>query len=175
MKRRKGYTAVETCAALGIIGILAGVAMPTLGNMAENARVRATAHAMLVSLAHVRSQAVTAAAPVTLCPSVDRVVCANRSIWTGGWIAFHDRNGSGRRDAGEGIIETYAADPRVLVRSSAGRRAVTYRADGTSGGSNITLTLCSAGNPDVGRRIVVNNVGRARIEGFERGKAICAG
>ena len=46
--------------------------------------------------------------------------------------------------------------------STAGRTRVHYRPDGTSAGSNVTLTVCDRRGRDEATALVINNAGRVR-------------
>jgi len=48
------------------------------------------------------------------------------------------------------------------ILSTAGRVRVTYRPDGSSAGSNVSMTVCDQRGADQATSIVINNAGRVR-------------
>jgi Tfp pilus assembly protein FimT len=66
-----------------------------------------------------------------------------------------------------------ARDPDApTIRATVGRRLLSFRADGTSAGSNVTLLVCDR-SQGIGGRVIVSNTGRARVEPLRDGDAAC--
>src|SRR5262249_46760966 len=52
--------------------------------------------------------------------------------------------------------------PHMAIATTAGREHITYRADGSATGTNLTFTLCDQRGPKHASTVVVSNTGRAR-------------
>jgi type IV fimbrial biogenesis protein FimT len=141
--------------------------------MAET-EVRARSSALTVALASARMRAVETRRPVTLCARAGTGSCRSGPDWSLGWLVFDDPRGRGQLVAPDSVRHTESFDDApVRVTSTMGRPVVTFRADGSSAGSNVTLTICHSRQPGVGRQVIVSNVGRARI-GPLPGSWVCA-
>ncbi len=161
--RQTGLSIIELIVALAIIAIVLTFGVPSLGRLLATAEVRAQASALRVALAAARMRAVERQHPVGLCPLDRDGECMPAADWSRGWMVFDDPRSMGRPRSPAAVFEVrHDATPQVRASSTAGRRSVVFRRDGTSAGSNVTVTLCHPGYPGVGRQVVVSNVGRAR-------------
>lgn len=160
--RQAGLSLIEMLIVLSILGIVLGFALPAMGQFGERQRVVAAHNQLLASFSQARMQAIVARAPTVVCPSVDGRQCAAGGVWEAGWISFIDRNRNGTLDAIDTLLqhENIGVDG-LRVRSSVGRPALNFLADGRSPGSNLTLKLCGEDLRPLGA-IIVNNTGRAR-------------
>ncbi|HET7842676.1 MAG TPA: GspH/FimT family pseudopilin [Xanthomonadales bacterium] len=174
VSRSRGFTLVEQLVVLLVASILLTVGVPSFARMFARARVQAAGSELAVSLALARMRAVTEQSSWSLCPSTDGVGCTGASDWTRGWIVFADPNELGRPSASDIAERVRPDDDGPEITGTAGRRLLSFRADGTSAGSNATLLLC-AREHGVGRRIIVSNAGRTRTEALRDGDPACAG
>ena len=161
--------------AIGLAGLLFGVAVPAIGNVLDASRMDTARLELVSDFSYAQSRAVGAGTPVVLCPSQNADSCTPGSRWEIGWIAFHDLDSDGVRDAGERVIVEHAALTQGLtVRSSAGRPRVVLQPNAGAGGTNATITLCDARGPARASRLIVSNQGgiRQRRSG-ETPDAIC--
>jgi type IV fimbrial biogenesis protein FimT len=162
-KFSEGLSLVELLATLSIVGILLTLGMPSLARFAAEAELRAQSSALSVALARARLRAVETASIVTVCPSTNATVCQPGTDWSSGWLVFDDGPRAGQPGPARGVLEAALLDPdRLLLSSTSGRRTIRFRADGTSAGSNVTMTLCDPRHPGLGRQLVINNIGRVR-------------
>jgi len=160
--RASGFSLLELLVTLGIAGIVMGFAVPSFARLLADAELRAGSSALSVALAAARMRAVATRRPVSVCPLDDAGACRPGSDWSRGWMVFDDPRQHGRPIGREAIVEVSALDGRGIVRSTGGRPLLTFRPDGSSAGSNVTLSLCHPDHPGLGRQIVLNNAGRAR-------------
>ena len=168
--RETGITLVELLCVLAIGAVVLAFGLPSMGRMLGESRVRAHSSALSVALAGARLRAVERRIPVSLCPLDAEGQCRPGADWSGGWMVFDDPRGTGRPASPAAVFEiVHGSDPALRIASTGGRRVVTFRPDGTSAGSNVTLTVCHAAHPGVGRQVVVSNVGRARSGPLPRG------
>jgi type IV fimbrial biogenesis protein FimT len=170
MPRETGITLVELLCALAIGAIVLAFGAPSMGRLLAESQVRAHSSALSVALAAARLRAIERRSPVSLCPLDAAGRCVPAADWSAGWMVFDDPRRAGQPSSPAAVIEVrQAADAALRIASTGGRRLLTFRPDGTSAGSNVTLTLCHAGHPGVGRQVVVSNVGRARSGPLPRG------
>ncbi|WP_319941446.1 GspH/FimT family protein [Halomonas jincaotanensis] len=109
-----------------------------------------------------RSAAITRRTVVTLCPTVDMTQCqinnnAGGEAWLATLAVFE-----GQGEPGDELLRSFGESqlPSLTYRND--DRPVRYEALGRSGGHNGTFQLC--GRQDEGASVIVNNVGRVRVE-----------
>ncbi len=158
-----GITLIEVLMTLVILATLIGIALPSFGNIGQSTGSRSARSVLAVSLNQARSSAVMGGHEVVACPSSDQFNCTGGTRWHQGWILFADRNQNQSRDGDETVLAVNQQQPRgVAIVSTSGRRYVRYRADGTSRGSNLTLTVCDRRGPEHASTLIINNAGRVR-------------
>lgn len=158
---QRGATLLELLFSLGIVVAGLCAALPWFGDIAAAAPLRSSMQQWMSTLATARSSAVSSGGSVVACPAVaDR--CLETLWWHHGWIVFLDGNHNAQHDEAEPILLRGGALDGVQVASSSGRQRIRYQADGSSGGSNVSLTFCDRRGLASARTIVINNAGRAR-------------
>jgi type IV fimbrial biogenesis protein FimT len=177
LPRATGFTLIELLCCLAVISVLCAVSLPALGGLVPDGQSRSARNALIASLHFARSAASARAGEVVLCPSRDGQHCTGEPWWQHGWIVFADRDGNGRRDDDEPLLDVVQAQPGLAIASSAGRVHVSYRADGSAAGTNLTLTFCDRRGPRAAASVVVNNAGRPRqgTPTAAQAAAACAG
>jgi type IV fimbrial biogenesis protein FimT len=175
-----GFTLIELMVVIAIIAIGLGIAAPSVRNLTLNARMSAQANDLLADLALARTEAIKRNVRVAMCSSSTGLACTGGTPlrpapWEVGRIVFVDTNQNGSRDDGEEILRTAPEAPigntvGVEGDTAAGEaRTLHYRASGSMspGGANVLFTLCDertgAAAAGVGRRITINNTGRAVV------------
>src|SRR5690606_15191030 len=110
----------------------------------EHQRAAAAVASLRSHMALARTAAITHGRTAILCPSSDGRTCTNGTDWSAGWLVYVDRNRNRQPDPEDEILRTDLRPNAVSLRiaSSAGRRQLRYRADGTSAGTNLTLSIC---------------------------------
>lgn len=180
-----GYTLLELMTTLCIAGIVASIALPSLGALAQNERRRAMTSRLMATLLVARSETLKRGGrPLVICGADDadgngnldppELRCAG-SDWTDGWMigTWDDADGNSAVDAGEFM------PLRVFPTGVAGQLTITggnftasppVRPAGTllfkSFGrrtSNGTITVCDGRGPDEARGVIVSSLGRARV------------
>jgi type IV fimbrial biogenesis protein FimT len=158
-----GVTLIELLIVVSIIAILATIATPTLGSLKQAGASRSARSALAVAINQARSSAVIHRKSVVLCPSADQSSCDHDTRWQHGWLVYFDDNRDNQHDSDETVIASSQAQLRdVAMLGSAGRYRIRYQADGTSDGSNLTITVCDRRGPTEARTLVINNSGRLR-------------
>jgi type IV fimbrial biogenesis protein FimT len=168
LRLQKGVTLVELLVTLAILATLFGIALPSFANLIRDNRLAAASNELLAVVRYVRSEAIKRGRRVTLCVSSDQLSCTPGSDWHGGWLVFVDDNGNGLREVDEEVLRMGAdnAGALTIIGNTHVRNYLSYNAEGrtqlVSGGLQMgTVTLC--GEP-VARRLVINSVGRPRVE-----------
>lgn len=164
-QRPAGFTLIELMATTAILAILAGIALSPMSALIERYRASAAASSLISHMQLARMAAVSRNRRAVLCPSTDGASCDPGTDWSPGWLLFVDEDGNRRPDAADDIVRVDQAPTSRHLRivSSAGRQQLRYLPDGTSGGSNLTLSICNPRGELLGR-VIVNNVGRPRSE-----------
>jgi type IV fimbrial biogenesis protein FimT len=171
-----GFTLIELIFTLAILAVLASIGAPALGNLIHGAHSRSARGALIGSLNLARMSALTTQRAVVACPSRDHVVCDDSLWWQTGWIVFEDKNQNNRRDEDDSLLEVVGTQPGVAIATSAGRKHVRYRPDGSASGSDLTYTICDRRGVKAAAAVVVNNPGRVREvpPDSSRAAAVCA-
>jgi len=168
----RGFTLIEMLMTLALLGIVLAMAAPAFGSMIQNGASQSARSALTAALNTARMSAASKTVHVTVCPSRDLEYCVRTIEWQDGWIVFVDIDGNGQRDDGEALINVAQAQPEgVAIQSTAGRTKIVYRPDGSSTGSNVTLTVCDRRGPEHASALVINNAGRVRTGPAETGAA----
>jgi type IV fimbrial biogenesis protein FimT len=162
-KPAQGVTLIELLIVLSIIAVLTTIAMPALGNLKQAGAQRSARSALSVAINQARIAAAMRRQQVIVCPSANQIDCDRNLRWQHGWIAFYDRNNDSSHDAGEEIV-TLAQNQAsgLAILSSSGRHRIRYQADGTSDGTNLTLTFCDRRGAANASTLVLSNSGRLR-------------
>jgi type IV fimbrial biogenesis protein FimT len=159
--RLRGASLIELVAVLSIAVVALGASLPLFGDLHASLRQRATINHWVAALAQARISAVERSNNVVACPANgDR--CTATSYWQDGWMLFEDSDRDGQRSDEEPILLSTPADPYVRIATNEGRHRIRYRYDGSSEGSNATVTFCDRRGPRKARTLVINNAGRVR-------------
>ncbi|MFG6178643.1 GspH/FimT family pseudopilin [Halomonas sp. THAF12] len=160
--RNSGFTLVELLVTVAVLLILVTVAIPGYQRFIARNEVAAEVMRLKTALAMTRSAAITRRHTVTLCPSTNMTQCqidnnAGGKAWLATLAIF-----DGRGEPGDELIRAFgeSALPALTYRND--DRPVRYAALGHSSGYNGTFRLC--GRHDEGAKVIVNNVGRVRVD-----------
>lgn len=158
-----GLTLFELLITLSIIAILAGIVAPGLHTLIMNNRMTTRFDELFTAVQGTRSQAIARRQQVVLCPSADQATCLDSSAWQTGWLMFADRNGNKQFDTNETLLRAYrAGDAGLSIASNSGRQRIAMQADGSTAGSNATLTFCDQRGAQQARAIIIALNGRPR-------------
>ena len=176
-KSVRGITLIELVFTIAIASILCAVSLPALGSLMRSGQSRSAHNALVAALNLARGTAVSRQGDVSVCPSTDGATCDNAIWWQNGWIVFADANRDGERGPNEAIIHVGQMHDGMAIASTAGRRHVIFRADGTSAGTNLTFTFCDRRGLASADAVVISNAGRIRSgkATASQARAACAG
>lgn len=162
---RVGFTLLELIITISIGAIVVAMALPGFTSLLEANRRAAASNLLVASLMHARSEAISRRHPVSVCPIAEGPACTTEPDWNAGWMVFLDPHREGEPASAADVIrvvERPETASRLSIGTSAGRRLVRFQPSGTSGGSNLTLSICSPRSGDLLGQVVVNRTGRAR-------------
>jgi type IV fimbrial biogenesis protein FimT len=164
-RQHLGFTLIELTITLAIITTLAGVAGPAMAGFIEHQRATATATSLTTHMQLARMAAVSRNRRAVLCPTSDGNSCAAGTDWSTGWMLFVDDDGNRRPDHNDDIlrVDLQPTSTHLRVVSTTGRQQLRYLPDGSSAGSNLTVSICNHAGALLGQ-VIVNNMGRPRSE-----------
>lgn len=167
----RGLTLVELLMAMAVLAILFGLGVPAFGDLRARSERVAINNGLMTSLSLARTEALRSRRPTVVCPAkADASGCRDDGAWHHGWIGFVDENEDGMLTAGrDRVIEVREPIQGASLLSGSARPKVRYAPNGLNTGSNLSIRLCQAGK--VVSAVVVNNVGRPRVELKERALA----
>lgn len=167
-QQQLGFTLIELIITLAVTAILAGIATPSMAGLIEYQRTTAAISSLTTHMQLARMAAVSRNRRAVLCPSGDGRICAIGTDWSSGWILFIDEDGNRRPDQADDILRTdlQPVSAHLRVVSSRGRQQLRYLPDGSSAGSNLTLSICNPAGRLLGQ-VIVNNAGRPRSTLFK--------
>ena len=159
---QKGLTVLELMVTLSIATILLATGIPSLQQFTQRQHMKSAVTGLHQDLLLARSQSIYRNAIVVACPGNPADGCSGESNWSEGWIVFEDENRDAARQAEEILIRHGQALEQVKIQNSSGRSEIRFFPDGSTPGSNTTLSLCGPDGPAEARKIVISNIGRIR-------------
>ncbi len=168
---RRGFTLIEVMVVVAIIAILLSVAAPSLVAFQRNSELRSTASSFLAAVQAARVEAMKRGVDTYMIPASD-------GSWANGWIVFADTDLSQTLNTATDtvIMQTGAIASRTAVVT--GLSNASAFSDGSSsyirfngGGFSMAkdntfrsgaIEFSVTGSTER-RRVVLNNVGRARL------------
>ena len=171
-RTQRGFTLIELLMVIAVAAVLLGFGVPSMTALMNSNKLTAASNSLLSSMRLARSEAFKRGGRVVLCKSRDDVACIMGGGWEQGWLVFHDENGNGEHDATEVVIERGNPLPDSL-RLTGNSSIAKYMSFVSSGATRIatggfqagTITVCNvSATKTEGRQIVLNMVGRPRVE-----------
>jgi len=162
-----GFSLIELLASLTVLGLLVAVGVPSFSQMLERQRIEAVMLRLETGITMARTAAMARRTQVVVCPRDGLGECQPGLDWSHGWMLLIDDG-----QPHPLWIQQVSADSANTMHVSASRPLLRYRPDGTSVGSNLTLSLCLRGQ--VVAQQVVSNSGRVRRQQATGGQA-CPG
>ena len=161
----RGFTLINLLLSLAIAGIAMAIGVPAFNSLSARAQQTSEINTLVRHLHLTRSFAIKTGVNHVLCPSNNGADCLGSSQWDQGYILFEDLDRDGDRDTEEKLIQTYRSTSGIAIdmQSTSGRTRVTYRQDGFSVGSNLTLTFCDPNLEIPPKAVILSNTGRTRV------------
>ncbi len=153
MKKPSGFTLLELITVMGIVAILAAIAIPSYRYVTYSNRVASEVNALVGDLQYARSESIKQGIPVVVCVSADGQTCVGGgdNNWQSGWIVFPDLNNNQQRDApNEALLRMQPAFDTAFgggdtMVSDNSFTAITFNRQGfgttNTGAAVVTITL----------------------------------
>lgn len=161
-----GMTVVELLFALLILAMLWSLAAPMARHLSDRVRWQVTVGEAFAQIGQARVLAIERRRQITWCASADGLRC--NPDWQHNWLMFVDHNGNGVLDERDELLRQDAIalrGARIEWRSFRRLPFLQFTSDGLGNSSNGALLFCDIERrPGWDRKIVVNRIGRARVE-----------
>lgn len=176
MHAQKGLSFVETIATTVVLGTLVAIAAPSFSMMLREMKATSATNHVVAVLQQARIAAITRGRRITLCRSVDGRSCTDTGNWAAGAVMFVDDRPNGRLDAGEAVLTRLDSVDfaNLFIEEVGRRRVISFRPDGSTAGTNITLAVCDASRRTL-RLVVVSLHGRIRSSRDASAQPECPG
>lgn len=169
-----GMTQLELLVTLAIAALLTTFAIPSLTDLVRDYRATAAINGIVGQVQYLRSTAITARRPVTLCPGRPPV-CGKRDSWHTGSFAFIDHNKNGRLDGADAVKEFAPAAPQGAFtwRSFRNRKSLSITGHGFTNWQNGSFRYCpDNGDERYARQAILNAQARVRYARDQDGDGI---
>jgi type IV fimbrial biogenesis protein FimT len=154
---------IELLCALGVLAILAGIALPSFRDLRQNTGRATAVNSFLHSLFLARSEALKRGSMVSLCASADGNRCSgNATQWQQGWIIFanDDFDSPPQRDQDELLLFVHPGWREGTIRSNRASFSLRSTAQAVVNG---TVVFCDSRGSAHARAVIINSVGRPRL------------
>lgn len=151
-RRESGFTLIELMVTMIVLAILLGVGVPSFNVVLLNSRTAALANDLTSALNLARSEAVTRAAQVDVCPSDNGTGCTG--AWTDGWIVIVN---------GGAVLRVYPAprEAATITQTPTANTAIAFGPLGQPiGGTTAIFTQIDGCRGERARQIDVAPAGR---------------
>lgn len=167
--KTKGFTLMDLLIVISIFSIVLFAGMPGLTQLVEKEKVGASSRTVQQALALAREAAVLANMPVSICTSMDGMVCEKK--WGSQLVVFRDPGGTGQLKNSDQVLQILPLEAGWQVRWSAfgNKPQLTLNGQGYTQHQNGSFYLCPTTDKGLGRRIAVNKAGRGRVVPDEKG------
>ena len=164
MRVPRGFTLIELLIAITVIGVLLGLAAPSMRTMIQNNRMTSAANDILSDIAAARSESAKRGLRIVMCKnSGSSTACSAGAAWRDGWILYVDANNNNALDAGETVFRVRQGLPDGIDVATTGfGNDITVRPVGTLTPLG-TFKLCDNRAGSFGRLITATASGRASV------------
>lgn len=160
--RRGGYSLFELLMTLVMAAMLLGLALPSLGGLIADKRLRAEADALFHAVHVARKASITRRRVVSICPSSDGKSCDPKAGWSNGWIMYENlgRRSTGLRTKNEKLLKYHKVADKVRI--DANRGSFSFRSTHLRA-TNGTIRICDENRRAETRAVVISYTGRPRV------------
>jgi len=161
-----GFSIIELMISVCILGILSGIAVPSMSNFINKISLQSSLVQLSESLMHARNHAINYATTVQVCQLSEEseIACSqnrqSKAPWSSGWLSFVDLNGNNDYDSNDLLLRISKNDSSVnVVFNQRGR--LRFFANGSARSAGFYLCDTSAKHH---RHIRLLHTGRIRSE-----------
>ena len=189
--KQYGLTLIELIVVIIIVGVVSGIAIPSMNNVLENQRISAANNDLITSMVIARSEAVRQKKHVTVCASSNGTTCNTGSTgianWSDGWIVFANSSSANltRNTGSEPLINVVSAPKGIssitLSLSNGGAATLlSYRPNGSLGSVATNqaklFTICDSRGASSASATLLNRTGRPKAHktGFSDAALSCS-
>lgn len=130
---RSGFTLIELLITLTLVGIIAGIAVPSFRDIIVSNSVSSSRDEFFTVLSYARSEAVKSGTSVTICKSNNATSCDDGLSWDDGWLVFVDRDQDGILDNDDRIVRNLAGlEGAVTMSHGDSDNLITFNSRGLS-------------------------------------------
>lgn len=169
----KAFTLAELLIALGLLGVLLMLALPSYARYIDEQRLLDQARRLSDAIMLARSEAVKRNGHVVICAVTSTDGCGDARHWHEGWTVFEDHDGDAEQDSDDDAIggEAGASPGVTIVGNRPVERYLRFDYMGqarlASGALQMgTIDVCKSGLQ--GYKVVLANSGRTRIDRMTR-------
>lgn len=159
-----GFSLLELMVVLGLTLTLATLALPSWRGLMVRWALESEAQTLLDDLRYARTQAIVRGQAVSICPTVDGVVCADQADWGRGWMIFLDAEANRVSGPGKSVLRRHQPSASVqAITSNANASRVgglTYQPTGAARGAGQSLRLVAG---SALRLVCISMQGRASL------------
>jgi type IV fimbrial biogenesis protein FimT len=158
----RAFTLIEVIVVLTVLGILVGIAAPSLSQFVHSNQLVAATNDLIADFNLARSESIKRSTAVGVCKTSDGSTCTNTGTWASGWLVFVDTDGGGGWSAGDQILRIHESLATSISIPAAAADSVVYgRIGGITSGSG-TYSLC-IGKIHQQRDINLSTTGRLNV------------
>jgi type IV fimbrial biogenesis protein FimT len=161
-KSQFAFTMLELMITVVIAAILLISGVPSFQRFSQRQHMKAAVIDLQNDLTMAKSEAIYRNEEAVACPGSPSTGCAGSSDWSAGWIVFGDSNRDRQRQVSEPLLRHGQGYEHMFIHGSSGRTSVRFFPDGSTPGSNGSITFCGLGGPGQARKLVISNLGRIR-------------
>ncbi|MCG6873420.1 MAG: GspH/FimT family pseudopilin [Gammaproteobacteria bacterium] len=170
----RGFTLIELLTSIAVVGVLAVLVIPSMGDLIKQNRVTAVANSLMADIQFTRSETLKRGAKVILCRSANPTAATpscggNSKDYSKGWIVFAnpagDNTTNGYSSGTDTLLRVHQATPSgvTITSNSLGDNYLDFANDGTLDETAMpAYAICDSRDEDGGRLIVVSLTGRPR-------------
>lgn len=165
MLRATGATLFEMFVTIGLLSILLGVSIPEFRDLSQSVAGDVTLRRLASAIQVAKTSAIIERTSVTLCPSIDGLVCGGG--WHKGVLLFTDSNRSRSIEDGDTLIR-YIQFPdnqgSIRFRAFQNKQYLQLSPLGTTHSQNGNFTYCpTVENMRHARQLILNRTARLRF------------
>lgn len=140
-RAQTGFTLIELVSTMAIMLVMVTIAIPGMLDLVRNNRQSTALNSLSHSFYAARSEAISRAQGVSLCPSSNFTGCSAGTTWQSGWIIFSDVDRDGTVDTGiDSVLKVFNSLGGATTLTASNK--ITFSASGTVQTGSGSMTLC---------------------------------